>query len=382
MSTHKYINKICVAVTLVAVLITILFMNGKKLGLTSIVDEDAEVYEDLAYFTANDQNGDWDDSSATFITLNGASAKISGNGAYVYGNQVVISGGGKYVLSGILDDGSIVVDAYSSSKVYVKLNGVNVNCEDDACFRVNQADKVFLTLAEGTENSFESGETYSDEALEDNTGDVIFAHDDLTINGSGNLTVTANYKHGIDANDDLVITGGTLTINAPKDGLHVNDSIRIMNADITVNAEDDGVVVAKEEGYFYMESGTLNITSADDSIHTAGDVIIAGGAYNIAAGDDGIHSDTNISVSDGYLLISECYEGLESEQITVLDGEITIYPSDDGFNANGGTASGFGGFGGGFGGALVEEGDIERAKPDELVKMAEDKGINLDQYNR
>ena len=39
-------------------------------------------------------------------------------------------------------------------------------------------------------------------------------------------------------------------------------------------------------------------------------------------------------------------------------------------------------FGGGFGGALVEEGDIERAKPDELVKMAEDKGINLDQYNR
>ena len=204
MSTHKNFNIICVGITVLAIVFTILFMNGDKLGLKSVIDEDAEAYEDSEYFTANDQNGSWDDTDATTITLKGDTCKISGNGAYVNGNKVVISGGGKYVISGTWDDGSIVVDAYESSKVFIKLTGVNIYCSDDACFRVNQADKVFLTLLDDTENTFESGEEYSDEALEDGTGGVVFAHDDLTINGYGSLNITANYKHGIDANDDLI----------------------------------------------------------------------------------------------------------------------------------------------------------------------------------
>lgn len=342
MSTHKNINKICIFITILALIFTIVFMNGEKLGLKSIVDEDAENYEDSVYFTTNDQNGNWDDTDATTITLNGDTCKISGNGAYVNGNQVVISGGGKYVISGTWDDGSIVVDAYSSSKVFIKLTGVNIYCSDDACFRVNQADKVFLTLAEGTANIFESGEEYSDEALEDGTGGTIFAHDDLTINGSGSLTVTANYKHGIDANDDLIITGGTIAINAVKDGVHVNDSVRIKEADITIDAQDDGLVTAKEESYVYIESGALTVTSSDDGIHSAGDVLIAGGEVNITAGDDGIHSDTNVTVAGGYILIPQCYEGIEAVTIDVTGGEVEVYPTDDGFNANGGSGDMFG----------------------------------------
>lgn len=342
MSTHKNINKICIFITILALIFTIVFMNGEKLGLKSIVDEDAETYEDSVYFTTNDQNGNWDDTDATTITLNGDTCKISGNGAYVNGNQVVISGGGKYVISGTWDDGSIVVDAYESSKVFIKLTGVNIYCSDDACFRVNQADKVFLTLAEGTVNTLESGEEYSDEALEDGTGGTIFAHDDLTINGSGSLTVTAKYKHGIDANDDLIITGGTIAINAVKDGVHVNDSVRIKDADITIDAQDDGLVTAKEESYVYIESGTITVTSSDDGIHSAGDVLIAGGEVNITAGDDGIHSDTNVTVAGGYILIPQCYEGIEAVTIEVTGGEVEVYPTDDGFNANGGSGDMFG----------------------------------------
>ena len=146
MSTHKNINKICVVVTVLAVVLTILFMNGKKLGLTSLYDEDAEAYEDSAYFTANDQKSDWDESSATFITLDGDECKISGNGAYFYDGNVVISGGGYYVISGTLDDGSIVVDAYDSSKVFIKLKDVDIYCSDDACLRIDQADKVLSEL--------------------------------------------------------------------------------------------------------------------------------------------------------------------------------------------------------------------------------------------
>ena len=360
MSTHKNINRICVAVTILALVITIIFMNGKKLGLKSQYDEDSEVYEDSAYFTTNDLNGNWDDSEATIITLDGDTCKISGNGVYVNGNQVVISGGGKYVISGTWNDGNIVVDAYESSKVYIKLNGVDINCSDDACLRVNQADKVFFTLAEGTENNLESGAEYSDEALEDGTGGTIFAHDDLTINGSGSLTITANYKHGIDANDDLIITGGTIAINAVTDGIHVNDSFRMKDADIVIEAGDDGIITSKEEAYVYIESGLLNITSSDDGIHATGDVLVEGGNVDISAGDDGIHSDTNVSINDGNINIPKCYEGIEALNIDIAGGETYIYPTDDGLNANGGSGDKFS-FGGMQGGMNVNMGE---AAPD------------------
>ncbi len=310
MSTHKHIDLICIAVMVCAILITVLFMNGESLGMQVLADEDAENYTGTEYFTANDQNGIWSDEDATEIILNGNTAKISGSGAYVNDGSVYITASGRYTVTGTLTDGSIVVDAYDNSKVWIMLDGVDITCSDDAALRVDQADKVFLTLKEGTENSLTSGETYSDEALEDGTGGVIYAHDDLTINGSGSLTITGSYKHGIEGNDELVITGGTIGITVPGDGIHVNDSVRIMDTDLT-----------------------------------------------ISSGDDGIHCDTEVYIESGSVLISECYEGIEAPQIEVAGGTITIYPEDDGFNANGGTTA----FGGGFdGGNFAQQGTEDK----------------------
>ena len=347
MSYDKNIDRVCIIITIIALLVTVLFMNGEKLGIEKIVDEDSEKYSDLAYFTANDQDGEWDHADATVITLNGDSAEVSGNGAYAYNGSVVISNAGYYVVSGTLNNGFISVDAYDSSKVWIKLNGVNITSSDNACIRVEEADKVFLTLAEGSENYLTGPSELSEAALADGTGGVVFARDDLTINGAGSLTIVSGYKHGIDANDDLIITGGTINVTAVKDGLHANDSLRIMNADLTVKAEDDGLAVSKENGYLVIESGTINITSGDDAIHTAGDITISGGTINIEAGDDGIHSDTAVLISGGTVNISKCYEGIEALTIDLAGGDITINPTDDGLNANGGS----GGFGmmGGFG---------------------------------
>ena len=353
MSTHKNIDKICVVIVVLSLILTILFVNGESLGITKVVDEDAEQNSDSVYFTVNDQNGSWDTSSATVITLGGSDATVSGNGAYVNDGNVVITNGGYYVVSGTLSDGSITVDAYDSSKVWILLNGVSINCSDDACIRVDQADKVFLTLADGSENTLTSGSVYSDTALADGTDGAIFAHDDLTINGSGSLTVDARYMHGITANDDLVITGGTISVTAAADAIHANDSIRIKDASITATGGDDGIVTSNEteNGYMYVESGTLRVTASDDGIHTTGEITIAGGDITISAGDDGIHSDSSVSVSDGAIMIEECYEGIEALTIDVSGGDITIYPEDDGFNANGGSgdAFGFGGNGDAFG---------------------------------
>ena len=347
MSTHNTLDKICVAIVICSLVMTALFMNGEALGITKIVDEDAEQNSDSAYFTTNDQNGSWDTTGAAAITLTGDGASISGNGAYVYDGNVVIAEAGRYVLSGSLEDGSIIVDAHDSSKVWILLDGVEINCSDDACIQVDQADKVFLTLAEGSQNVLTSGSVYSDTALSDGTDGAIFAHDDLTINGGGSLTVTAQYSHGISANDDLVITGGTITISAVDDAIHANDSIRIKDAAITVTAGDDGLLTTNEveNGYLYIESGTLDITASGDGIHTTGDITVAGGEINISAGDDGIHSDASVFVQSGTILISDCYEGIEALIIDVSDGDVSINCEDDGFNANGGSSDMFGGGG-------------------------------------
>ena len=351
MSAHSKLDKICVAIVVCCLILTALFINGESLGITKIVDEDAEKNSDSEYFTANDQDGNWDTSDAVVITLTGDGAEISGNGAYANDGNVVITNAGYYVVSGSLTDGYLSVDAYDSSKVFILLNGVEINCSDDACIRVEQADKVFLTLAEGSQNTLTSGSSYSDQALKDGTDGAVFAHDDLTINGSGSLTVNAEYRHGIAANDDLVITGGTITVTAAADAVHAKDSIRIKEASITVDAGDDGMVTSNEEenGYLYIESGSLNIKAADDGIHTTGQITITGGDITVSAGDDGIHSDASVSFLDGSLLIEECYEGIEALIIDVSGGEITIYPKDDGFNANGNSDSqiGAGGMGGG-----------------------------------
>ncbi len=367
MSTHKLFDFICVVVLLLTLAVTVLFINGERLGIQVIVDEDAEGYSGSAFFTANDLAGDWSVNGATVITLKGETAAVNGGGAYAYNGDVIITGAGRYVISGTLTDGSVIVDAENTSKVWLLFDGVDITCTDDACLRVDNADKVFLTLAEGSENSLASGESYSQTALDDGTDGVIFAHDDLTINGNGALTVTAGYQHGISANDDLIITGGTITVTAPADGLRANEALHLCGANIQIHAGDDGLAVNHLEGGLYIESGTLEIESGDDGIHTVGDILIAGGSLNISATDDGIHADTdfvmnggNITltaandgihadnafvITGGSIEIQDCYEGIEAVTIDVYDGEIHVHAGDDGLNANG-NSFGFGGFGG------------------------------------
>lgn len=286
MSTNKHFFAVCAVVLALALVVTVLFMNGEKLGIRVVRDEDAEGNESSQYFTSNDQNTDW--TATTTITLNGDTATVSGPGAYANGGSVTISAAGYYDVSGTLTDGSLVVDAGKNAKVFIRLNGVSITCSDDAAIRVNQADKVFLTLADGTENALTSGETYSAAALADKTDGAIFSHDDLTINGSGSLTVTAAYKYGIAANDSLRITGGTITVTAPSDTIHVNDSLHITGASLTLNA-----------------------------------------------GDDAIHSDTSIAILGGSITVTSCYEGIEALEILMEDGTVTVTSTDDGINACG-----------------------------------------------
>ena len=341
MSTHRNIDLVCVVVTVLAIVLAVLFMNGERLGIQKMVDQDSETSGGSVYFTNNDLNGTWDSDRATRISLRGDGALVSGTGAYVYNGDVIINGTGLFVVSGTLNDGSIIVDAHKTSKVWVKLDGAEIRCSDNAAFYVKKADKVFLTLAEGSENRIESGSEFSQEALDDNVKGALFARDDLTINGSGALTVRSGYRHAIAANDDLVITGGTITAEAPRDGIHANDSFRLCDAALTLKGGDDGIDVDKENGYFFMTSGSVSIECADDGVGAEGDVLITGGELTVAAVDDGIHSKAAVYLYGGTVLLSECYEGIEGIAVELWGGDVTIYPFDDGVSANGNVLNGY-----------------------------------------
>lgn len=337
--THKYSKWICAAAIAGALIIAALFVKDVLPEAEKIVGSDAGISEAPQYFTSNDIDGNWDTDDAVRITLCGDSGTVSGNGAFMDDKDLIISDSGRYIVSGELADGSIIVDTDDHSKVWILLDGVKIFCPDNAAIRINNADKVFLTLAENSENIVTSGTEYSADALADKSDGVIFAHDDLTINGAGSLVVSGGYKHGIAANDDLIITGGTISVSSVADAIRVNDSLNIKDAVLTVAAGDDGIVVDEQTGSLYIESGTFDIVAADDGIHTGSDTIIQSGSFEIKAGDDGIHSDTAITINGGTFLISECYEGIEAQTIDIKDGEITIYCLDDGINANGGNDS-------------------------------------------
>ena len=339
MSTHKKIDVICVIAILLTVGLTALFMNGRALGITPIPSGDAGD----GMFTANDLNAGWDTTSATKITLSDSGTKISGNGAYAYDGDVYIVYAGHYVLTGGLTNGSVIIDADRTDKIWVALDGVTLHCDDSAAIRVEQADKVFLTLADGTTNTITSGAQYSAEAVAAGVDGTIYSRDDLTINGSGALVVDGAYKHGVVCNDDLVIAGGNITISAAQDGIHANDSVRLREAALSISAGDDGITVSNDDetAFLYMESGSVTIPACYEGLEAV-DITIAGGTIDIVAEDDGINANGSgdgsvIRITGGDLTITNPSgrdgDGLDSNgSIYIEGGSVFISVSDSGGN--------------------------------------------------
>lgn len=316
MSTHRHIDALCACITVLTVLLAVLFMNGAALGIEPLEDGDGG----QGQFTANDLDGEWDASDATKIMLTSDGADITGTGAYAVDGDVHIVYGGRYVLSGSLTDGSVIVEADGDDKVWLLLDGADVHCSDGAALLVEQAEKVFLTLAAGSENTLSSGLAYSETAVSAGIDGAVYARDDLTVNGAGALTVTGEYGHGIVCNDDLVIAGGTLTVTAAQDALHANDSCRIAEAAVTLTAGDDGVTVSNDAGtgYFYMRSGSLTIPACYEGVEAV-TVTIDGGTVDIAPTDDGINAPGT---------------GETSPVIRVSGGDVRIV-NDQGMDADG-----------------------------------------------
>lgn len=239
-----------------------------------------------ALFTDRDLSGSYDSITAE-IRLDGDTAAIEGTGASAEGSVIRITDEGTYRITGTLRDGQILVD--SEGKVQLLLAGADITCSNSAAIYIMNAKKAFLTTEEGTENFLTDGSTYTYAAEGDNEPDAaVFSKDSLTMNGSGTLHVTGNYNEGITGKDDLVITSGTITVEAVGNGIKGKDYVAVAGGDITVNAGGDGMKSNNETdagcGFVYIRDGRLQITAQEDGIQADTEFIADGGEILITSG--------------------------------------------------------------------------------------------------
>ena len=157
--------------------------------------ESVAVIDTAALFSDRDLDGSYDESAAVHIQLEGETAVCDSDAVSIDGSRITLLDEGTYLVSGALTDGQIVVDAGDTDKVQIVLAGASLTCADSAAIYSKSADKVFLTLAEGTENTLTNGGSYT--AIDKNNIDsVVFSKTDLTLNGSGSLTIDAQAGHG------------------------------------------------------------------------------------------------------------------------------------------------------------------------------------------
>lgn len=186
----------------------------------------------------------------------------------------------------------------------------------------------------------------SDETENEEKGFVTIEDGEIIITSVGD---------GVSAETTLTVTGDVISIISGGGSANAQQKTDNMRDwwDFDNSASDDNSASCKglKAGKaLVISGGSITIDAQDDALHTDGDMTISGGECILSTGDDGAHAALSLTVLDGKITVLTSYEGLEANQITLADGELDITASDDGINANGGSDGFSGGFGGGFGG--------------------------------
>ena len=306
----------------------------------------------------HDLKSDWDNNTVTKITLNGSSALVEGSGAAANGGVITISKAGTYVVSGTLTNGQIIVNATNEDRVCLILNGTNITNRTGAAIYAPQCDKLILTLADGTENTVtDGGSDYIYTLVDDKEPNAaIFAKDDLTINGTGKLTVNAGFNNGIGTKDDLLIISGNFIVNAANNGVRGNDSVGIINGTFKITAGNDGIQTSNDtnenKGFIIIEDGSFSITAKNDGIQAENSLTITGGIFQIITGggsanapvrEGGFGRDFNngerqprpqIPVTTTVDESSSMKAIKAQKQINITGGVFNIDAEDDGIHSN------------------------------------------------
>lgn len=243
----------------------------------------------LVSWQEEDEYTEW--QNASMINCQSSEITVSGQGVVVEGETITINTPGTYVVTGNIRDGGIVVDTHIEGTVRLVLNGVTMTSTHGSPLYVKNADKVILSLVDGTVNEFTDGKTYDyvTTSEDDKVPDaVIYSQDDLIINGTGTLKVNGQYHDGIVTKDQLKIVSGNFEVNAVNHGIVGKDYVAIKSGEFKITAGGDGLKSSNsedvEKGFIIIEDGKFDITSERDGIQAETNLYIDGGEFSIVTG--------------------------------------------------------------------------------------------------
>lgn len=189
-------------------------------------------------------------------------------------------------------------------------------------------------------------------SVSSSAGHGIRANDYVQISdGSLNINVSADMKKGISCDSLVLIDGGTTTINITGGTAYDSDDSEYkgsagIKADVLFSMKDGALTITNSgiggkgincDGAGSFEGGTVDITCTGANYGSSGGGWGGGGNSSSSVAAKGIKCDGDITVSGGAITVKVSkHEGIESKStITISDGQVYSYSSDDAINAAG-----------------------------------------------
>lgn len=265
---------------------------------------EAENEADLALstvkYTEKDLDTSYNAETDGFILFD--SLISASDGVKIENNIVTVEKGGTYLVSGQSDDAQLRIDLEKRESVHLVFSGVSISCRFGVPVYVKNTSKLILTIADGTENELtdqssaaEISETEgtsesstNDEGTEDAPDAALYSEEDLTINGTGTLTIRSEQQSGIISKDVIKLIDAEIIVESNGKGIKGKDGIAVRNASIKINSAGDGMKATNSTdsplGFVLIESGNLQITAENDGIQAEGVLSVSGGTLLLTTG--------------------------------------------------------------------------------------------------
>lgn len=312
---------------------------------------------EIANTHAKAHDGDYDRAGATTVKLADGASIVTGAGAKVKDDVVTITKAGTYLLSGSLSDGQVAVNSAGDGKVKLVLDGVEISSASTSPLLITAADEAVVILADGSKNTLSDAVAAGqDDEKPDAPTATLFSTADLTIAGTGSLTVDGKSNDGIASKDGLVILAGTVDVNALDDAIGGKDYLVIDDGTLSVTAGGDGLKsngdTPGELGWVRIDGGTATIEAVAHGISAEGSIDVTGGTVNVAKSDDGVKSPV-MAVSGGTVSVTAINDGIKTSsgapaapagtakvvedgvELTISDGTVNIDAGGDGIDSKG-----------------------------------------------
>ena len=249
-------------------------------------------------YSERELSADYEKGKATRIVFADSGSAVYGKGAEGNGKDVTVSVGGTYIVSGSASGALLSVNAPAEEAVHLVLSDLSLAGKGGTAIEIRSAASVLLTL-EG-KNSISNFAEGKPSAYDKQTDAVILSRADLSVNGSGSLSVVGNRVHGIASTKALTLLDGKLTVSSSEAGLIGEGCVRIGGGELIVKAEEEGIlsgavfgdgfsadyeaVDKTTTGYVYISGGSISVTSTGDAICAASYFVMKDGVLDLTSG--------------------------------------------------------------------------------------------------